>query len=286
MKVVILWYNKVSETRECVRSVLAGGVPERDVILWDNGSHPEHADKIREMFPCLVHGRSETNRGFSGGCNDALRYAWEYDDVVLFLTNDTRLLSYDEKLIRSLMRETHGAMLAPLIVYDRDRTKIDSYGGWFEHETVRLFHYRQRDLPFLLGENDYIPGTALWMTRTAFERIKGIDESYFTYWEDVDMSFRARQAGVLLGRDGSTRIAHRVGKTCHGQSLYTTYYYQRNRCLFVSRFLSDERREQAYEVIARDVARQKQEAHKKGDGRRLVYLSEIERWCEKGVVGE
>jgi len=232
--IVILWYNKLNETRRCLFSLLEKDIPPHNILLWDNGSTKENAELLRNEFPHCLHGRDETNRGYAGGFNRALTEAWKYSDRALFLTNDTRLLQWDPKHTLSLIQEYQSCLIAPLIVKENKPQDIDSFGGWFDNNTANLFHHKTHSLPTLLINHEYIPGTALWITQSAFEKLGGMNETFFTYWEDVDFSFRAHTKNLPLLRDPATIIAHRIGKTCHKNPLYTTYYYQRNRWLFVN----------------------------------------------------
>lgn len=90
---------------------------------------------------------------------------------------------------------------------------------------------------------DWLAATCLVIHRDLFERVGGFDESYFLYWEDVDLSHRCEQAGGRLVVRADLSAVHDEGGTQgdrRGRAKSNTYYYYncRNRLLFATRHLS------------------------------------------------
>jgi GT2 family glycosyltransferase len=216
--IVILSFNHPEITARTIRSAMKFSIP---IILIHNGSLPKHREKLKLDFPEVSHIEMEINRGYSGGVNFGLNYAYLKYDWVIFLTNDTELLQ-----IASLPLEP--AFIAPLI-YFRKINRIDSMGGTFTPNQGKLKHIKDQNYKFAYGEFFYVPGTAFILHREIFIKIKQFDESLHTYWEDVDFSMRAQLSKSLVYFNSEFQILHRVGKTCHDNPFYTTYLYQRNR---------------------------------------------------------
>ncbi|MCD4654016.1 hypothetical protein K8T06_08770, partial [bacterium] len=165
---------------------------------------------------------------------------------------------------------------APCIRYLSKPDKIDSLGAYFQPLTATLGHYHERELPVVLQPGiDYIPGTALAITGETFEKLHGADESFHTYWEDVDLSFRASAADITLIRCPDAIIDHGVGQTCHKKPFYTTYLFQRNRLMFCRRHLDGKTLVHAESKIRSDWLVMKQKKMERGDIRRLNYLEEL-----------
>ncbi|MCK4766416.1 MAG: glycosyltransferase family 2 protein [Candidatus Aminicenantes bacterium] len=274
---VVLYYNKSRLTKSCVTSILQAGYPAEQVFCFDNGSKPEVFAELQKAFPRVQHYRTEQNRGFSGGFNKALEPVFA-DGVssVLFCTNDTVVYPSALENCRQTARQTGAGIIAPCITYLSRPAEIDSSGGYFDPTGCTLHHYRKRDLPVLLEPGkDYIPGTALWIHRDAFKALGGTDESYFTYWEDVDLSFRAHRENIPQARCYEAKIAHGVGQTCHKKPLYTTFYFQRNRVRFCKRYLSGADLERGLGIIREELLRAGDRWQEKGDRKRLNYLEQI-----------
>lgn len=276
--IVVLYFNKERLTVRCVRSILASGYEPHRVYCFDNGSKPEVFAGIRDTFPLVNHGRSEENSGYAGGFNRAL--AWVFCgpfSSALFCTNDTLVLPGALEECQKTAARTGAGLVAPRITYLLKQEEIDSIGAYFDEEACTIRHYRVHDLPdLLIPGQDYIPGTAWWIDRAAFQALGGADESYFTYWEDVDLSFRAHRQNIKLARCYPALIRHGVGQTCHKKPLYTTFYFQRNRIRFCKRFLAGERLKRSLAIIGRELEELGQRWQKQDDRQRLAYLKEIQ----------
>jgi hypothetical protein len=222
IKLVVLSYNHPELTARTLISAQKL-VSDSDLLLVHNGSLAQHQKKLQADFPGLTHLVLPENRHFSGGANAGLQAAFASNpqiEWVLFLTNDCQLLSLTRP-------QSATALIAPLI-YARKHGRVDSLGGKFHVRKAHLSHCKSEE-EFRQSARPYIPGTAFWIHRGVFEKTRGFDESLQTYWEDVDLSQRVRGLGLTLATDARTEVLHAIGKTCHKDTLYTTYLYQRNR---------------------------------------------------------
>ncbi|MFH0926247.1 MAG: glycosyltransferase family 2 protein [bacterium] len=274
---VVLHYNKVLETIACLTSIRKVGYDPSLIYVYDNGSLVENRDKITALFPEFHHYYEEKNYGYSGGFNRALSLVFSKGfDGAFFLTNDTEVISDSLELIKNKAVELNCDLVAPLITYKKSPDKIDSIGGFFDKKSCKLYHYKEYALsPLLNPKMDYVPGTALWIARDLFIALNGMDEGYFTYWEDADFCFRAYQLGARIGRCYEARILHKVGKTCHSKPLYTAYYFQRNRIWFCRKYLIGGERQKAVDLIHKDLKNYERIWNEKEDKQRLAYLEKV-----------
>lgn len=89
---------------------------------------------------------------------------------------------------------------------------------------------------------DWLSGACLAFSASAWRTVGGLDTRYFMYWEDVDLSWRARAAGLdLVVRDDVVAV-HAVGGTqehADGPRRSDLYYEQncRNRLVFAAHHL-------------------------------------------------
>lgn len=239
--ICILYFNQPRITWECLQSVLANDIPFERILLIDNGSLLKHHQFLQTQCPKTIpHIRFEQNTGFAGGFNRAILEARKRGaEEVFFLTNDTLLLPNGvASLFESPQRKTCD-FLAPLIRPVFDENKIDSLGGGFSEDEGTLFHYQELCSVHLLKEKDYIPGTAFWLRLSAHEKVGGMDENYFCYWDDVDYCFRARKFGCSLGTEPRIELRHHIRRTNGSKPLYTLYYYYRNRLRFIQQHFAE-----------------------------------------------
>ncbi len=217
--IVVLSYNLPDLTERCLASIQkkASGVA---VVVVHNGSSKKNFARLKKSFPHFQHLFLSENKHFSGGANHGIAQAFKNSEWLLFITNDCQLLELGQPPAQ--------IGLAGPLIFARNIEKIDSIGGYLDFSTCRLSHCKSES-EFKMQKNSYIPGTAFWIHRKVFVTVGGFDEGLETYWEDVDLSFRARQEQFPLMSATDTHIIHSIGKTCHKDVHYTTYLFQRNR---------------------------------------------------------
>jgi N-acetylglucosaminyl-diphospho-decaprenol L-rhamnosyltransferase len=58
---------------------------------------------------------------------------------------------------------------------------------------------------------DWVSGAAIWLRRDALDEVRGWDEGYFMYVEDVDLCWRLRGAGWRVAYEPSAEVVHIQG---------------------------------------------------------------------------
>ncbi len=237
---VILSFNHLQHTAECLHSVLNLDSTAR-IYLIHNGSDKKQILQLKNQFniPQVQHFILEQNQGYSGGANHGLKIAFLRENWVLFLTNDTLLDQIPLQLPKN------EGLYAPLISFKRNR-KVDSLGGALTLSRGHLYHIKddptfqklklkskgQSRNSFLFHEDLlYVPGTAFLIDKETFEKADGFDARLGTYWEDVDFSLKLQQKGLNIETFPELKVLHKVGKTCHKDTYYSTFLFQRNRFL-------------------------------------------------------
>ncbi len=277
--IAVLYFNKPAITKRCIASILKAGYRLGYVFAFDNASSLECSEEIKQEFPDINHLRIEKNKGYSGGFNRALQWLFSRGfDSALFCTNDTIVYPGAAEESLAAAKASGAEIAAPCIIYLNRENEIDSIGGFFDIDGFTLRHYHQPGLPeLLIPFQDYAPGTALWLSVKAFESLNGMDESFFTYWEDADFCFRAHQNNIKIARSYGTKIGHAVGKTCHKKPLYTAFYFQRNRVRFCGRYLEGTQRKTARLLIEAEIDALEKKWRIKNDANRIKYLPEIHK---------
>lgn len=223
--ITILSFNHPEITSKCIDSVLK--LTSDNIFLIHNGSLKKHSDELVKKYPLITHLFLESNKGYTGGANFALTESFKIHNTVLFLTNDTELLELPKNI---------PADFSSVKSFKRQTEQIDSMGGLIDIKNGKLLHRKNKvDIFDSKQFIPYIPGTAFWITKDTFEKLGGFDESFHTYWDDVDLSYRAALKKINLNHCNDTVIKHKIGKTCHSNSFYTYYLYQRNRKKFMKK---------------------------------------------------
>lgn len=225
--IVLLSYNHETLTGYCLNSVLNAGFPAEQIYLVHNGSQSNKVQLLKDSFPKVQHLLLKENLGYSGGANFGLRSVFQKYENILFLTNDTEVIQLPKNF-------PTGKNFFSVPIYVRNTNRLHSTMAELNTTTGVLSHLETTDLP-PSPHIRYIPGTAFGITKNIFQHLQGFDEAFHTYWEDVDLSYRATQAGFSLSFDSTFSLKHKIGKTCHKNRFYTLYLYQRNRRWFMQK---------------------------------------------------
>lgn len=232
--VVVVNYGSHHLLESCL-----GGIPaDVSVVVVDNFS--DVAERLEVQRLGAAHGwlvvALEVNGGFGAGVNAGVDYARRAGCVQVVIINPDAVL--DEAALAALVdhieREPND-IVAPRIARPEG-------GFFFDGSFVDLWTGRIRSRPAEGAAGEWMPwltGACLAFTIEAFERIDGFDDRYFLYWEDVDLSFRGRAAGLRLVLRRDIVIVHDQGgtQTAGAAGGRSSVYYRwntRNRLVFAA----------------------------------------------------
>lgn len=207
----------------------------RTVIVENPTDDAEHerltavADRLRADLIEMTH-----NVGFGAAVRAGVQRALELGARhVLLLNPDVRTdAATVERLLERSLAEPD-AMIAPRIRTPDGRLWFD--GGVIDWDRGIARHRRPDEAERGL---DWLTGACLLVPAHAWDRLGGLDDDYFLYWEDVDFTHRWLAHGRLV-LETDLQVVHEVGATQggSGKSLGYTYYNARNRMLFAARHL-------------------------------------------------
>lgn len=258
--VIILNWNGKLLTAECLHSLFMSDLKDMSVIVVDNGSEDGSAEYLAETFPQVELLRSETNLGFTGGNNLALRHAvqnHEQFDYIFLLNNDT-VIAPDciSKLVSFAQHNPGYAALTPKVFFYEPSDVIWFAGGKFSLWTGIPHHrgYKQKDTGQFDGKETTISfanGCALLLVAPILVQIDGLDETLFSYAEDVDLSLRIQKLGYKLGFVSDAHVWHKVGMSLSSRSGQAKryYYYIRNTLYVITKHSTVIQRIFAYPIF-------------------------------------
>ncbi len=236
--VVILNFKVKDETLECIKSVQKSSLKNTKIIVVDNDSGDGLEEEVKELDVDFI--QTGDNLGYSGGNNVGIKKALEDKcDLILVLNPDTTI---DKDAIKFLVEGADSAgIYGPKIYFGQGKT-IWYAGGIFDKANVLGQHRgvdQKDDGQFdKVEETDFVTGAALFVSREVFEKIGLFDEKYFLYLEDLDLCYRAKQAGFKIGYLPDAVVYHKNAKSTGLGSPLQDYYITRNRMLFASKYLS------------------------------------------------
>ncbi len=193
--VVVPAYNRFDLTSSCLRHLAAQTV-DHHVIVVDNGSTDETRTALRRDWPDVTVVELDHNHPFTQAVN--LGVAAGKGGHVVLLNNDVDLRpDCLEHLLAPLHRNPRLGSVAAVLLTVGEQS-IDSVGvttdvtlAGFPRLQGLAPERAREEWPVLTGPE----GTAAAYRRTAWEQVKGLDESIEAYMEILDLAWRLRVAG-------------------------------------------------------------------------------------------
>ncbi|MBU4366052.1 MAG: glycosyltransferase family 2 protein [Verrucomicrobia bacterium] len=251
--VVILNWNQAAATIRCVEAVAAWTHVAPDIWVVDNASQDGSRDLIPKQCPTAHVLASDSNLGFAGGNNLALRRILSaQSDVVLLLNNDA-VITEDQVQHLLTELETHPCLglVGPLLDERRGLParsapakaglqQVFIAGGRDIARHLGTRHEEKAaDLPALIATHrlldvDYVPGTVALIRAEVFRIVGLFDEDYFFSGEMADFCRRAGVQGYASAVCPHAWATHEPGGGARS-TLYR-YYTLRNRFLYIRKF--------------------------------------------------
>ena len=183
LSIIIPVYNNWNFTKSCLKD-LSKLPNDHEIIVIDNGSSDLTQTEIKNYN--VIYKRNEHNKGFAKSSNQGFEFA--NGEFVLFLNNDIRVIKDFDTWTNNLILAAGNGFSGPT-------------GGMLDDKLNFV-----RETNQLIGDNHYLSGWCLCGTQDNFKKMilpgneyQGpFTEEFVTYFEDTDLSFRARDLGLSL----------------------------------------------------------------------------------------
>jgi GT2 family glycosyltransferase len=254
LSIIIVNYNVRYFLEQCLRSVFKAleGV-SAEVFVVDNASVDGSVEMIREKFPQVIVLANSENVGFSKANNQAIQIS--KGEYVLLLNPDTLV---EEKTFHKILAfmdlhpdagglgvkmvdgkgvylpESKRGLPTPFVSF----CKISGLSSLFKKSAI----FNRYHLGHLDKDNNHpveiLSGAFMWMRRRALEQVGLLDETFFMYGEDIDLSWRLILGGWKNYYFAETSIIHYKGESTKKGSLNYVYVFYRAMAIFAQKHFS------------------------------------------------
>lgn len=212
LTIIVVNWNAGHYLRDCIASisiVKQEGFTISDVIVVDNGSIDGSLDGLDQLGTPVHVIKNTENFGFAAACNQGAAVAT--GNYFLFLNPDTRLFCESLAKPMAFMRNARHSRvgICGIRLVDEEANAVTSAARF---PTLRVMAGRTLGLTKLFpgvfpahfipsddlrknSEVDQVIGAFFLIRKNVFDQCAGFDERFFVYFEEVDLSLRAKHLG-------------------------------------------------------------------------------------------
>ena len=202
--VIIVNWKKYTITSKCIESVFKCNYSNYEIILVDNESDDSKLSTLKRKNITTIS--NSKNEGFSKANNQGIDYAIKNNfDYILMLNNDTIVKS---NLIDVLVRTAQAKKISTIqpLILNHDGQKIWNGGGKINYFFGTFFSSNKVSKSY--KTIDWFTGCCCLFETKLFLEIGKLDERFFAYYEDVDLSLRIKKNGYKIGFTSQTELIH------------------------------------------------------------------------------
>jgi O-antigen biosynthesis protein len=254
LSVVIVNYNVVNFLEQCLNSVLAASQNLRiEIFVVDNNSVDGSVALVREKFPTVKVIANTENVGFSKANNQAILQS---DSRYVLLLNPDTVVEQDtfDKCIAYLDAHPKTGGLGVRMLDGKGRFLPESKRGlptpavsfYKIFGLSKLFPKSKKFGTYHLGfldehhihEIDVLSGAFMLMRSDTLDKVGLLDEAFFMYGEDIDLSYRIQQGGYTNVYFPETKIIHYKGESTKKGSLNYVFVFYNAMVIFAKKHFS------------------------------------------------
>ncbi len=253
LSIVIVNYNVRFFLEQCLHSVRkACQKLSCEIFVVDNNSQDFSCQMVKTKFLEVILIENKSNVGFSAANNQAIRVA--KGEYILLLNPDT-IVQEDtfHKTIEFMDQHPDAGGLGVKMIDGNGKFLPESKRGLPTPLTAffkifglsKLFPksklFGKYHLTYLdrdsIHEVDVLSGAFMLLRKDVLDKIGLLDENFFMYGEDIDLSYRVQQAGYKNYYFPHTTIVHYKGESTKKQSLnYVRVFYNAMEIFYKKHF--------------------------------------------------
>lgn len=254
ISVIIVNYNVEYFLEQCLNSTFkALEKVNGEVFVVDNNSIDGSVEMVKQKFSKAILINNKDNLGFSRANNQAIRLA--KGKYVLLLNPDT-VVEEDtfSKCVQFMNNHPDAGGLGVRMIDGKGKFLPESKRGLPTPAVAfykifgisRLFPKSKRFGQYHLGyldefetnEIEILSGAFMLMSNKALKKVGLLDEDFFMYGEDIDLSYRIKLGGFKNYYLPETQIIHYKGESTKKSSINYVFVFYRAMVIFAKKHFS------------------------------------------------
>ncbi|NWJ50547.1 MAG: glycosyltransferase family 2 protein [Bacteroidetes bacterium] len=235
--VVILNWNGKRYLEQFLPLVILRSNQQATIIVADNGSTDGSVEMLQENFPEVQIIINETNEGYAGGYNAALK---KIDaEYYILLNSDIEVgENWIEPVIALMDADKSIAAAQPKILSYLDPASFEYAGGaggfidtfGYPFCRGRIFQTLEKDNGQYndVCEIFWATGACMFVRAEIFHNEHGFDADFFAHMEEIDLCWRIKNKGYRIMYCPDSVVYHIGGGTLPKNSPKKTYLNMRN----------------------------------------------------------
>jgi len=225
VSVIVLNWNGLDDTVECLESLRKISYPNYAVVVVDNGSEGDDIRLLKEKFGDYVHiVGNDRNYGFAKGNNIGIRYSLDaLEPAYLLLLNNDMVVApgFLDELVSAAESDTGIGILGPRFYWYGPKgmdNSVHSAGGrirWWHPYLYGVIVEKNVDPSEHqnVGAVDWVSGAAMMLRHRVIEELSLLNSRYFFGNEDVEYCLRARKSGFKIVHVPKALVWHKRGRS-------------------------------------------------------------------------
>lgn len=234
--ILILTYNGIENTVECLESLKKQIYKDYQVIIVDNASADSTVDTVKSGYPDVFVLENKQNLGYAGGNNAGLAYCIEKNFKYVFIINNDIILEPDalQKMVQFIENYPDAGIIGPINYSYYNRNEVQFLSSKLILDKYEFHVNTELSESCTFYETDYVNGAAMLLRIDLLKEIGCFDENYFLFWEESDLCLRTRRTGYKCIMLTNAKIYHKESASFGTAFLspLKNYYLQRNKLYF------------------------------------------------------
>ena len=254
LSVIIVNYNVAFFLEQCLNSIFQSkGIEALEVIVVDNRSSDNSVAMVSQKFPQVKLLTNDRNLGFSKANNQGIKIA--NGEFIVLLNPDTVVEEQTfEKILKTFKDDPQIGGVGVKMVDGKGQFLPESKRGlptpWVAFYKVfglsalfpRSKQFGKYHLSYLSPDEnhdvDILSGAFMGLRKSILNQIGLLDETFFMYGEDIDLSYRITKAGYKNRYLADTAIIHYKGESTKKSSVNYVFVFYKAMIIFARKHFS------------------------------------------------